>query len=204
MMIHTELIPGDENLIVYFCGEHTEADGLIGSGVKSTVLLISGFDWNRHLSPWPADRVFRKGEDFGGEADVLIEEAEKHIRSMGMKGHCTCAGYSLAGLFALYFCTKTDLFDGCISASGSLWYPGFLEYLRSHPVNCSKVYLSLGDKEKNTKNPVMSAVEQCTEEAAECIGKYAHAYFELNEGNHFADPVGRMVKGMKYVENYEE
>lgn len=36
------------------------------------------------------------------------------------------AGYSLAGLFALYALYKTDVFTRVASMSGSLWFPGIM------------------------------------------------------------------------------
>ena len=36
------------------------------------------------------------------------------------------AGYSLAGLFALYALYKTDAFTRVASMSGSLWFPGIM------------------------------------------------------------------------------
>ena len=39
------------------------------------------------------------------------------------------AGYSLAGLFALYAVTKCDLFTAVASCSGSMWFPDFKEYI---------------------------------------------------------------------------
>ena len=87
------------------------------------MLAVSGFDWNEKLSPWPAPRVFRNGDDFGGKADELIEELLEVLKQY--PGRKYIAGYSLAGLFALYTATKTDQFEGCASVSGSLWYPDF-------------------------------------------------------------------------------
>ena len=33
---------------------------------------ISGFDWNRDLSPWPCDPVFKGGDPFEGKADAYL------------------------------------------------------------------------------------------------------------------------------------
>ena len=114
-----------------------------------SVLSIYDVDWNADLSPWKADAVFPGDSAFEGKADALIQELIRHpvIGNTQWK-YRIIAGYSLAGLFSLYACTKTDLFDGCVSCSGSLWYPGFLQYLKEHSLNTSVVYLSLGEKEK--------------------------------------------------------
>ena len=56
------------------------------------------------------------------------------------------AGYSLAGLFAVYALYRTDVFARAASVSGSLWFPGFREYVFSHTPLCRPdcVYFSLG------------------------------------------------------------
>ena len=39
---------------------------------KPALAAISGADWNRELSPWPAPRAFRGGEDFGGDGPAFL------------------------------------------------------------------------------------------------------------------------------------
>ena len=159
------------------------------------MLAVSGFDWNEKLSPWPAQRVFRNGDDFGGKADELIGELLEALKQY--PGRKYIAGYSLAGLFALYTATKTDQFEGCASVSGSLWYPDFEDYIQTHPVLCSSVYLSLGDLEKNSRNPLMKTVEEKTERISRLLAQYTNTVFEMNPGNHFHEPEKRMAKAVR-------
>lgn len=165
-----------------------------------SVLLIYDVDWNADLSPWKADAVFPGDPAFEGKADALIQELIRHpvIGNTQWK-YRIIAGYSLAGLFSLYACTKTDLFDGCVSCSGSLWYPGFLQYLKEHRLSTSAVYLSLGEKEKYSRNPVLSSVELCMGEAAQYLKKDHICRYEMNPGGHFTDPEGRMLKGIAWM-----
>ena len=165
-----------------------------------SVLLIYDVDWNADLSPWKADAVFPGDSAFEGKADALIQELIRHpvIGNTQWK-YRIIAGYSLAGLFSLYACTKTDLFDGCVSCSGSLWYPGFLQYLKEHSLNTSAVYLSLGEKEKYSRNPVLSSVELCMGEVAQYLKKNHICRYEMNPGGHFTDPDGRMLKGIAWM-----
>ncbi len=159
------------------------------------MLTVSGFDWSEKLSPWPAPRVFRNGEDFGGKADELIEELLEALKQY--PGRKYIAGYSLAGLFALYTATRSNLFEGCASVSGSLWYPDFEDYIQTHPVRCRSVYLSLGDLEKNSRNPLMKTVEEKTERIGNMIAQYTDMMFEMNPGNHFNEPERRMAKAVR-------
>lgn len=81
---------------------------------------------------------------------------------MGAKpSYLALAGYSLAGLFAIYAACKTDVFSRIVSASGSEWFPGFEEYLKSHDFIKKPVciYLSLGDIEAKAKNKVLATVQ---------------------------------------------
>lgn len=183
---------------------------LIGEEGKDTAQLlpevricqISGMDWNRDLSPWPAPRVFSKGEDFAGQGDRFLAWLNGQlpaIRQAADGQNLYLAGYSLAGLFTLYAGTKIPGFAGLASVSGSLWYPGFAEYLETHTLLTGKVYLSLGDREKNTKNPVMRQVEDQTIAVQRLVQGYAQCHFETNPGNHFQDPPGRLARGIRWL-----
>ncbi len=165
-------------------------------------------DWENELSPWKAEKVFRGGKGFGGGADETIRKLERVIvpelkRVIGCpEMPCIIAGYSLAGLFAVYALYRTDAFTGAVSASGSLWFPGFLDYATSHkiPQAPDRVYLSLGNREKDTKSTVMCRVEENTamlqehfrSQGIECV-------FELNPGNHFQDVEQSLAKGIAWI-----
>ena len=125
------------------------------AGEDFCLLAVRTDDWNRDLSPWQAPAVFGT-EGFGGRADRTLEEILKLCGNEGRRYFI--GGYSLAGLFALWAAVRTDRFAGVAAASPSVWFPGFVEYLREHDIQCPSVYLSLGDREEKTRNPVMAAV----------------------------------------------
>ena len=93
----------------------------------------------------------------------IIPEAKRRVN--GTPVHTCIAGYSLAGLFALYATYQCDEFDLVASMSGSLWYPGFRDHVLSHSTrkNPERVYISLGDAEARTRNPVLKTVQENTE-----------------------------------------
>ena len=163
-----------------------------------TVYAVTDIDWNKSLSPWPCEKAFAKGEPFAGEADAFLEELLPKLNELIAEGwqDVTIIGYSLAGLFALYACTKTDIFDACASVSGSIWYPGFLEYLQEHKVQCTKVILSLGDKEAQTKNPLMRTVAERTEAVRTLLAGYTDVQFHWNPGNHFNEAEKRIDRAI--------
>ena len=187
---------------VYAVLDDSEAEFLL-QGLDSQapeLITLSGFDWNRDLSPWPAEKVFERGEDFLGEGEktlqILMEQVVPWAESEKPKT-AILAGYSLAGLFALWASTKTAHFRKIGSMSGSLWYPEFQEYLRIHPPRCRSVYLSLGDRESHTKNPVMSGIAEHTGAVRLFLESQGYSCrFEWNPGNHFQKVPERMLKGI--------
>ena len=172
---------------------------------KPTLAAIFGVDWNRELSPWPAPKAFRGSDDFGGGAPAFLSKLTGHIvplvenRLDFTPSSRAIAGYSLAGLFALWTVFTTDVFDWTASVSGSLWYDGFLEYVGSNVPHGSveQVYLSLGDREKNTRNPRMAVVEERTNQITELLrDRGIPVAFELNQGGHFHDAPGRIARAL--------
>ena len=67
----------------------------------------------------------------------------------------------MAGLFSLWAAYQTDAFAGVAAASPSIWFPDFLQYMKEHDIRTESVYLSLGDREEKTRNPVMTTVGEC-------------------------------------------
>ena len=172
---------------------------------KPALAAVSGVDWNRELSPWPALKVFRDGEDFGGDGPAFLNMLTGQIvpsveAQLGFSPFSRAvAGYSLAGLFALWSVFQTDMFDSAASVSGSMWFDGFIDYLESStpPSGLRRIYLSLGDREKNARNQRMAAVEDCTRRAAELLREWdIPVFFEMNPGGHFQNIPGRIARGI--------
>ena len=170
-----------------------------------SLVNVTGFSWDADLSPWYAPKVFKKGNDFAGHGEAFLQELQACVLPLLKDARRTViAGYSLAGLFALWAAGCTGIFDGAVSASGSLWFPGFTDWLQEHPVHASVVYLSLGDKEPLAKNPLMASVGQCTEQVYSTVKEYAQACFEWNEGNHFMQADERLAKGIRWTVDHLE
>ena len=180
--------------------------GFCDSGTN--LLVVSGLDWNRDMTPWPCPPLYKNGESFAGGADEYLEvlvleiipHAKEHVCGEPSK---TCiAGYSLAGLFALYAAYRCDAFDRAASMSGSLWFPGFIDVAKEHDMKKvpDKIYLSLGDKEAKTRNPLMQKVQESTEALAEYYRRLGiDVDFEMNPGNHFRDVELRCAKGIAAI-----
>lgn len=182
--------------------DHALALGERLAGCPATVVQLTNANWNRDLSPWPGEGL-GGGEAFAGQGAAYLARLtqemipaieQKHGLRPARRG---LAGYSLAGLFALYAITRTDMFAMAASVSGSLWYEGWTEYLAGAPVYAKEVYLSLGDREKFTRSPRMAQVEDRTRRTLSLLGeKGVRAGLTMNPGGHFRDPEGRVAAAL--------
>ena len=97
---------------------------------------------------------------------------------------------------------QCDIFDRVASMSGSLWFPGFKEYILSHDLQKrpEKLYLSLGDREAKTRNPYLKTVQDNTEQIVSHYEQMGlDVTWELNQGNHFKEAALRSAKGIKAI-----
>lgn len=211
---------------VYLYGDRDEAAPLVitntfqgnGSNVysalhsmtdkKVNLAVISDINWDDEMSPWECPPLSKNDSPCTGGADKYIKKltnsiipAIKEVLAAEPE-YIAIAGYSLAGLFAIYSLYKTDIFSRAVSASGSMWFPDFVEYTNKNDFvrKPDRVYFSLGDKEARTRNSLLSTVEDKTKET------YVHyknsgidTVFELNPGNHFKDADIRLAKGIAWI-----
>ena len=165
-------------------------------------------DWNAELSPWEAPAVFGS-EPFGSGAaktlsfitDCLLPEITSHSNK---PQRLYLGGYSLSGLFALWSAYQTDIFSGVAAVSPSVWFPGWKDYIGSHSISASQVYLSLGKKEEKTRNIKMATVGDNIRFQHDLLcksGSVESCILEWNEGNHFADSELRTSKGFTWLLN---
>jgi len=173
-----------------------------------TLVAISGLVWEHDMSPWDIPPISKRNTPCTGGADEYLRLLTNEIvpKAEGLvQGHVLwrgLAGYSLAGLFALYSVYQTGLFSRIASMSGSLWFPGFKEYVFSHEMKiCPEhIYLSLGDKECKTQNPYLKTVQEHTEEIkAFYMEKGIDTVFRSNPGNHYKDTVQRTAAGIAWI-----
>lgn len=124
---------------------------------------------------------------FNLENSLKIKRTERYL-----------IGVSLSGLFAIWAAARRKLFDGVGSISGSLWYDGFVEWLKEQSdFKCERFYVSLGNSEKDSKNKRLAAVEEATVQTVELlIDKGLDVSFEMTEGGHMAPLIPRLEKAV--------
>lgn len=206
----------DEELadIIYnnVCQKYESNNTDITNKVKKSIMLVACTvnEWNKELSPWKAPAVFGT-DDFKGEGlatlKILTDSVTPYLTKTYNINMATCnlfiCGYSLAGLFSLWAIYNTDIFSGAICCSGSLWFQGFEEYIKNNKLckDCC-LYLSLGDTEHKTRNPIMSTVKTITEQVYDFYQntpQVRNIKLEWNKGNHFNHPEERLQKGILWL-----
>ena len=178
-------------LLLQMTGEHelqsmeSEVTAIAQSAHHFLFAAIPVESWNDALSPWEAPAVWGK-QGFGGKAADTLR--------------FLTGGYSLAGLFALWASTQTDLFYGIAAASPSVWFPEWMEFEQQHPMQAQCIYLSLGDKEEHTKNAVMAAVgDNIRTLHSRLIERGTDCTLEWNSGGHFKDTDLRTARAFRWV-----
>lgn len=173
-----------------------------------TLIAISDLDWDHDMAPWDCPPIFKNTQPCTGGADdylkLLTETIVPTVENNLAGTPCWrgIAGYSLAGLFAVYAIYQTDLFSRVGSMSGSLWFPGIKEYIFSHEPKCQPdyIYFSLGDKESKTRNPILQSVQSNTEEIQTFYQKKGvNTVFQQNSGNHYNHATERTATGIGWL-----
>ena len=201
-----------EYLLLQMTGEHelqsmeSEITAIAQSAHHFLFAAIPVESWNDALSPWKSPAVWGK-QGFGGKAgETLYFMTEQIIPSPKQQFRLPesvkiiLGGYSLAGLFALWASTQTNLFYGIAAASPSVWFPGWMEFEQQHPMQAQHIYLSLGDKEERTKNAVMAVVsDNIGTLHSRLIERGADCTLEWNSGGHFKDADLRTAKAFRWT-----
>lgn len=169
---------------------------------------ISNINWDDDLSPWYAPPLDKEDVACNGKADafldLLLNSIIPSVKAELVKAPSSViiAGYSLAGLFALYSAIRCDSFDAVVSCSGSLWFPGFIYFVKHSDISKlpNYIYFSLGDREAHTSNLIVDTVEKNTRELCDFFTQNGIVTtFELNKGDHRTQPMFRTAKGIKWA-----
>lgn len=161
--------------------------------------------WNADLSPWDAPPVFGK-EAFGhGAADTLDWMRTRLMPEVRAKYAISAdapvilGGYSLAGLFSLWSVAQVDDFAAVAGMSPSVWFPGWADYADAHPLRVRAAYISLGDREERSRNPVLATVGAAVrQQDARNERQGIRHILRWNQGNHFQGAEARCAAGFAW------
>ena len=176
------------------------ASGIYGT----TIVAVTGMDWQNVFSPWPAKGVPKGSPDFKGESPEFLRLLQQTViprveSALGMSESVerSLVGVSMSGLFALWQWMLCDTFANIASLSGSFWYEGFLDWMKNRPIpeKTGKGYFLLGDQEPKSKVKAFQSVGTDTQEIVAILRKAGiTTEFQSVPGNHYSDPIPRLEK----------
>lgn len=179
------------------------------AGLVANVARIPAYGWDDALTPWEAEGL-RPGQTFGGHATVTLAELTSTVipefatrESIAPKTLAIC-GYSLGGLFALWAFVNNARFAACACLSGSVWYPGWVDYLRDINMDGAGrfAFLSVGSKEKRGGGPFRH-VEDDMQASADILRECGcDVRLEIGPGNHMQHHRERLSKGLAEIDGW--
>lgn len=112
------------------------------------------------------------------------------------------AGVSLSGLFTLWQWMLGDTFRNIISLSGSYWYDGFVDWIKSRPVpsKTGRAYFLLGNQEAHSRVKAFQCVQAAT--TAIVIRLHAHGIddtLDIVPGDHYQYPIPRLDRAFAWM-----
>ncbi len=167
------------------------------------IVVITGMDWESVFSPWPAKGVPAGSEDFRGQSpaflqllqDTVIPRIESALGYGTEAPERTLTGVSMSGLFALWQWIECDTFANIASLSGSFWYEGFVDWLKSRPLpaKTGKAYFLLGRQESHSPVKAFNTVGADTQEIVTLLHDAGiRVRYDIVPGNHYANPIPRL------------
>ncbi len=212
--ISTQLFRAPGNRVVYLLSPMSGAEPWLSRFAQHfgvSIAVICGMDWDNDLTPWPAPGQPPGDPAFQGLAPDFLKKLTAEIiptvdRKLGIdaeKAERTLCGISLSGLFALWARTQTAMFRNIISLSGSFWYSGFAEWMKTAPLPSpatGTIYISLGDKESQTKVTAFRSVATDTAAIIALLRQRGcNVVWRSEPGNHYADIRPRLLHAFEAV-----
>lgn len=172
----------------------------------TTIVVITGMDWQNDLTPWPAKGVPSGTPDFEGNAPAflktLIDAASAIESRLNIPAGVarSLVGLSLSGLFTLWQWPQTDFFLNIASLSGSFWYEGFTEWFATQNLSAKTgfAYFLLGDKEPYSNVKAFNSVGINTRAiVTQLKAEGVSVQYDTVPGNHFQFPLDRLNRAMR-------
>lgn len=178
----------------------------------TSVVAVTGMDWDNDLTPWPAPGVPPGCPDFKGNAPQFLERVKSVVTMAEKRLGITAPerrnliGVSLSGLFTLWQWTCCDLFTDIASLSGSFWYEGFVRWFMTRSVtgqSNAKAYFLLGDKEATSHIKAFRSVQTDTTAVVRHLQSLGiDTRFDIVPGNHYQHASERLAMAMSALNSH--
>lgn len=174
-----------------------------------SVVVITGYDWDNDLTPWPAPGEPKGSPAFKGYGpETLATLTGKVIPGIDRRYNLpadmvrTLVGVSLSGLFTLWQWPQCDMFTNIATLSGSYWYEGFEPWVFEQSFTGKKgyCYMLLGVDEPHSNVPAFRKVGACTENIVGYLRRQGdEVTYNMVPGNHFQFGLERLDKAFVHL-----
>ncbi|WP_246067525.1 alpha/beta hydrolase [Paenibacillus koleovorans] len=181
-----------------------ELERMFEAGTLRELLLVGVSSPNRldEYSPWPAQTLTGRFEDFGGKGADYLEFLSVRLKPYIDDRYRTerdarwtaIAGKSMGGLISIFSAySGLGMFGRIGAISPSMWFDGFVTFMREHPAAGVglDIYLDVGSDEGVGKPTAQSQMVPRVKEAYALLQKFvegsdgaadARVKFVLEEG----------------------
>ena len=117
---------------------------------------------------------------------------------------CADKSDSLGGLFALYAFVREPRLAACACLSGSVWYEGWVDWLRENAPGCAGryAYFSVGKKEKRAGLPFRHVEEDLAACAKILRAHGCRVDVTLGPGSHMQHVTERLAVGLAALDGF--
>lgn len=176
------------------------------SKYNTTIVVITGMDWDNDLTPWSARGVPKGTPNFQGNAQAFMKKMNDLVAAIEQRYNTspsierTLVGVSLSGLYTLWQWSECNLFDNIASLSGSFWYEGFMAWFvqQNFKSKKGKAYFLLGKQESHSRVKAFDSVEINTQRIVAALqSQDVRTKFDMVPGNHYQYPIPRLNRVME-------
>lgn len=174
-----------------------------------SIVVVTGFDWDDDLTPWPAPGEPKGSPDFKGLAPEFLKTLTADIvpaveLRYGFKPEPSRSliGVSLSGLFTLWQWPQCCMFRNIATLSGSFWYEGFEQWVFNQTFSDKDgiCFMLLGTDEPKSPTPIFRKVGICTENIVGYLRRQGvDITYTMVPGNHFQYGLERLDRAFAHL-----
>lgn len=181
---------------------------------RDNVIYVSLSTENRldDYTPYPSPALNKRFADFGGKGEEYLEFLKNQFLPLFLVDfpvktkNIIYGGISLGGLHAVYTSYLKNPFEKFFGIVSSLWYPGFLEFIKNNsPFNRETCYFLLNGEKEGSKHkglPLEFAYDKAKEASSILKAKAKYVSFISDQYAHHDQMSQRFETIQEAVFNY--
>lgn len=180
---------------------------------KHIIVGITSKNRLHDLTPWKANAIVSKFNDFGGFGkayldfiiEILMPFINNKYSTFKDTKNTSIGGISLGGLISCFSIYQTSIFGNIIGISGSFWYPNWLNFIENNKIlnNNINIFLISGKNEGNSKPFPLNKTGEFTSKTYNIFKKNFSGDINLiwDNGSHHSNRESRIKKSLIWLLN---